>query len=79
MSLTTLCIEGRGLCAPVVGNLLAERESFTSSVFAVFHGHNIILYCEHVPLKGELKVINNLSTFTTCIVLNSDYLLVGNS
>jgi len=29
--------------------LVAERESFTSSVFAVLHGHNIILYCEPVP------------------------------
>ena len=79
MRLTALCIEGRGLCAPVVGNLLVEGESFTSSVFAVHHGHNIILYCEHVPFKCELKVINNLSTFTTYIVLNYDYLLVGNS
>ena len=29
--------------------LLAERESFTLSVFAVFYGHNIILYREPVP------------------------------
>ena len=79
MRLTTLCIEGRGLCAPVVGNLLVERESYTSSVFAILHGHNSILYYEPLSLKGELKVINNLSTFTTYIVLNSDYLLVGNS
>jgi len=28
---------------------VAERESFTSSVFAVFYGHNIILYREPVP------------------------------
>jgi len=28
---------------------MAERESFTSSVFAVFYGHNIILYREPVP------------------------------
>ena len=56
MRLTTLCIEGRGLCAPVVGNLLVEGESFTSSVFAVLHGHNIIFYCEPVTLIGELRV-----------------------
>ena len=61
MSLTALFIEGRGICAPMIGNLLAEGESFTSSVFAVLHGHNIILYLEPVLLKGELKDMNNLS------------------
>ena len=30
-------------------DILAEGESFTSSVFTVLHGHNIILYCEPVP------------------------------
>jgi len=28
---------------------VAERESFTSSVFAVLYEHNIILYREPVP------------------------------
>jgi hypothetical protein len=56
--LTTLCIEGQGLCAPVVGNLLAEGESFTSSVFAVFHGHYYYIPVNLYRYKGELKVIN---------------------
>ena len=35
MRLTTLCIEGRGLCAPVVGNLLVEGESATFSLLSL--------------------------------------------
>ena len=40
------------LFAPVLEisySYVAERESFTSSVFAMFYEHNIILYREPVP------------------------------
>ena len=41
MRLTALCIEGRGLCAPVVGNLLAEGESATFRRLLIDNKENI--------------------------------------
>ena len=44
-----LVISGHLLNIFVLVDILAEGESFTSSVFAVLYEHNIILYRELVP------------------------------